>query len=56
MHFEDVSQDFRESGFSLFANTVATGGVVKAMKLEGKILSRTEIDALTEIAKMHGAG
>ena len=56
MHFEDVSQDFRESGFSLFANTVANGGVVKAMKLEGKILSRTEIDVLTEIAKTHGAG
>jgi len=56
MHFEDFTAEFRDSGFSLFANTVASGGVVKAMKLPGKILSRSEIDALTEVAKSLGAG
>lgn len=56
MHFEDVTEDFRDSGFSLFAKTVAEGGVVKAMKLSGKILSRSEIDGLTEVAKSLGAG
>lgn len=56
MHFEDVTEDFRDSGFSLFAKTVAEGGVVKAMKLPGKILSRSEIDGLTEVAKSLGAG
>ncbi len=56
MHFEDFTADFAESGFSLFATTVASGGVVKAMKLEGKTLSRSEIDALTEVAKANGAG
>ncbi len=56
MHFEDFTSDFTNSGFSLFAKTVADGGVVKAMKLEGKTLSRSEIDSLTEVAKSLGAG
>ena len=34
MHFEDFTEEFRNSGFSLFSNTVKDGGVVKAMKLE----------------------
>jgi aspartyl-tRNA synthetase len=34
MHFEDVSREFRVSGFTLFARAVADGGFVKAMKLE----------------------
>lgn len=56
MHFEDLTQNFATSGFSLFSRAVAYGGVVKAMKLEGKSLSRSEIDSLTEVAKSHGAG
>jgi len=56
MHFEDFTSDFADSGFSLFAKTVAEGGVVKAMKLEGKTLSRSEIDSLTEVAKANGVG
>ncbi len=55
MHFEDFTQSFATSGFSLFSRAVAEGGVVKAMKLEGKALSRSEIDSLTEVAKSHGA-
>ncbi len=56
MHFEDLTQNFATSGFSLFSRAVAEGGIVKAMKLEGKSLSRSEIDSLTEVAKSHGAG
>ena len=56
MHFEDFTQNFATSGFSLFSRAVAEGGIVKAMKLEGKTLSRSEIDSLTEVAKSHGAG
>lgn len=56
MHFEDFTALFADSGFSLFARTVAEGGIVKAMKLEGKTLSRSEIDSLTEVAKSLGAG
>jgi aspartyl-tRNA synthetase len=56
LRFEDLSEDFRTSGFSVFANAVAEGGVVKAMKLnalagrEGS-LTRSEIDALTVLAQ-----
>ncbi len=56
MHFEDFTQNFATSGFSLFSRAVVEGGVVKAMKLEWKTLSRSEIDSLTEVAKSHGAG
>ncbi len=33
MHFEDLTQNFAKSDFSLFSRAVAEGGVVKAMKL-----------------------
>ncbi len=56
MHFEDFTQSFATSGFSLFSKSVAEWWVVKAMKLEWKTLSRSEIDSLTEVAKSHGAG
>lgn len=56
LKFEDLSEDFRTSGFSVFANAVAEGGIVKAMKLralpgrEGS-LTRSEIDTLTVLAQ-----
>lgn len=55
LHFEDFTEDFRNSGFSVFQGAVATGGVVKAMKLENVAMSRSEIDAITEVAQSHGA-
>ncbi len=56
MHFEDFTETFKDSEFSLFANTVAQGGVIKAMKLEGVEISRKQIDELTEVARSLGAG
>ena len=60
LKFEDMSEDFRGSGFSVFASAVADGGVVKAMKLEALAgregsLTRSEIDALTAVAQAEGA-
>jgi aspartyl-tRNA synthetase len=51
MHFENLTDAFVSSQFSVFANAAKDGGVVKAMKLEGKILSRSEIDAITAVAQ-----
>ena len=51
MHFETFTEDFRDSGFSVFAQAVADGGVVKAMKLEGHVMSRSEIDTITGVAQ-----
>jgi len=56
MHFEDFTDTFAQSDFTLFQNAISHGGVVKAMKLTWKILSRSEIDDLTEVAKANGAG
>jgi aspartyl-tRNA synthetase len=59
MHFEEFTEDFRDSGFSVFAQAVADGGVVKAMKYEGSkgkgIMSRSEIDTFTAVAQAEGA-
>lgn len=55
LHFEDFTEDFRDSGFSVFQGAVATGGVVKAMKLENVAMSRSEIDAITGVAQLNGA-
>lgn len=55
LHFEDFTSDFRDSGFSVFQGAVASGGVVKAMKLENVAMSRSEIDAITGIAQLNGA-
>ena len=55
LHFEDFTEDFRNSGFSVFQGAVATGGVVKAMKLENVAMSRSEIDAITTVAQANGA-
>lgn len=55
LHFEDFTEDFKNSGFSVFQGAVASGGIVKAMKLENVSMSRSEIDAITGVAQSHGA-
>jgi len=55
LRFEDFTDDFRSSDFSVFRGAVDTGGVVKAMKLEGKSMSRSQIDDLTKVAQDAGA-
>jgi aspartyl-tRNA synthetase len=55
MKFVDLTKDFANSEFSVFRDAVASGGTVKAMKLSGKVMSRSEIDELTEVAKSAGA-
>ncbi len=53
----DLSEDLRTTEFGGFKNTLASGGVVKAIRVEGGAqLSRKQIDGFTEIAKGEGAG
>lgn len=56
MHFEDLTPDFHMSECTLFKHAIMSWWVIKAMKLVGKMLSRSEIDELTEVAKSYGAG
>jgi aspartyl-tRNA synthetase len=57
MEIVDLSDTVAGSDFKVFADNVASGGVVKAVVLAGGAeYSRKQIDALTEKAKEFGAG
>lgn len=57
MELVELSDVFADSGFGVFKNAVAGGGIVKAIRVEGgATLSRKQIDDFTEIAKQEGAG
>ena len=57
MELIDLSEVLRSTEFGVFKNTLADGGVVKAIRVEGgQSLSRSQIDNFTAIAKAEGAG
>lgn len=57
MELIDLSDQLLATDFGVFKNTLANGGVVKAIRVEGGArLSRSQIDSFTEIAKSEGAG
>ncbi|WP_416827426.1 aspartate--tRNA ligase [Ectobacillus polymachus] len=53
----DVSEVVLKSGFKVFADTVASGGQVKAINVKGAAskYSRKDMDALTDFVKIYGA-
>lgn len=57
MELTDLSDVLSGTEFGVFKNTLASGGVVKAICVEGGAsLSRSQIDKFTDIAKSEGAG
>ena len=57
MELVDLSDVLQSTEFGVFKNTLANGGVVKAIRVQGGAsLSRSQIDSFTEIAKSEGAG
>ncbi|MDE2311843.1 MAG: aspartate--tRNA ligase [Patescibacteria group bacterium] len=57
MKMVDLTEDLKNTGFSVFGNAIKNGGVVKAICCQGGAkLSRSQIDELTELAKKEGAG
>jgi aspartyl-tRNA synthetase len=57
MELIDLSEDLRNTGFSVFGNAIKNGGVVKAIACQGgSKLTRSQIDELTEMVKKEGAG
>ncbi|MBU0705740.1 aspartate--tRNA ligase [Patescibacteria group bacterium] len=56
MEMTDISDIVSESGFGVFKNAVTSGGVVKALKVEGIAdWPRSELDKMEEVAKIYGA-
>jgi aspartyl-tRNA synthetase len=56
LELAEVSEAVRGSAFGVFADTVARGGVVKALRVPGGgETSRKEIDALEALARTYGA-
>lgn len=53
----DVSTAVEKSGFKVFADTIQSGGQVKALNVEGEAanFSRKNIDELTDFVKRYGA-
>lgn len=57
MELTDLSTELAGTEFGVFKNTLASGGVVKAIRVEGGAqLSRKQIDHYTDMAKSEGAG
>ena len=56
MEIADISDAFRESSFSVFRDSIASGGEVRGFVIKGGArYSRKELDELTEQAKQLGA-
>ena len=51
---EDVSSFFKGCDFKVFSSVLDAGGVIKALKVP-EVLSRSQIDVLTKLAKEKGA-
>ncbi len=57
MELIELTPELPNTKFSVFANTITSGGCVKAICAPGaSALTRSQIDALTEFAKKSGAG
>jgi aspartyl-tRNA synthetase len=56
LEITDVSDTLRTSEFKVFANVLGSGGVVRAINAGQREVPRSELDALTDVAKRYGAG
>jgi len=55
LELHDISEAVASSEFKVFAGAIAAGGVVKGINAGARELPRSELDALTELARQHGA-
>ena len=56
LELQDLGEVLRGSGFQVFASVLGAGGVVRGINAGKRELPRSELDALTELARQHGAG
>ena len=55
LELHDLGEALSQSQFQVFAGALRSGGVVRAINAGPRELPRSELDALTELAKQHGA-
>ena len=55
LELHDLGEALGGSEFKVFAGALARGGVVRGINAGARELPRSELDALTELAKQHGA-
>ncbi len=55
LELKDLGEALAHSQFQVFAGALASGGVVRGINAGRHELARSELDALTELAKRHGA-
>jgi aspartyl-tRNA synthetase len=57
MEMVELTEELRNTEFSVFGNAIKNGGVIKAIMCQGgATLSRSQIDELTEMVRKDGAG
>ncbi|MEY2514987.1 MAG: aspartyl-tRNA synthetase, partial [bacterium] len=56
LEITDVSEHLAGSEFKVFASVIGSGGAVRAINAGAREVPRSELDALTEHARRHGAG
>ncbi len=55
LELRDLGEALAATEFKVFADALAGGGVVRGINAGARELPRSELDALTELAKQHGA-
>ena len=55
LELEDLGSELERTEFKVFAGALRGGGVVRGINAGARELPRSELDALTELAKQHGA-
>ncbi len=55
LELHDLGEVLGRSEFKVFSSALSSGGVVRGINAGARDLPRSELDALTELAKQHGA-
>ncbi len=55
VELHDLGEALHRTEFKVFAGVLASGGVVRGINAGSRELPRSELDALTELARQHGA-
>jgi aspartyl-tRNA synthetase len=55
LELQDVGEALARTEFKVFSGALASGAVIKGINAGARELARSDLDALTELAKQHGA-